>query len=190
MSSAFDLEALLAHDRFVRSLAKSLVLDADRAEDLAQQAWVASLEGRPAGSALRGWLTATVRNLAAKARLADARRRERERRAARPAHVPSDAAIRDREALRREVVEAVLALEEPYKTTVVLRFLEGLPPRAVGGRWACRPRPCAPACGVRSKGCAKRSTRRTAATAGAGASGSRGSRANRRSSRSSQGCCS
>src|SRR5262245_44357319 len=132
MSSTLDLEALLAHDRFVRSLARSLVLDADRAEDLAQQAWVASLEGRPAGSALRGWLAATVRNLAAKARLADARRRERERRAARPAHVPSDAAIRDPQALPREVVEAVLALEEPYKTTVVLRFLEGLPPRAVG----------------------------------------------------------
>ncbi|NOT31430.1 MAG: hypothetical protein HOP15_13365 [Planctomycetes bacterium] len=48
--------------------------------------------------------------------------------------IPSTADILAREEARARVVEAVLALEEPLRTTLVLRFLEDLPPRVVAAR--------------------------------------------------------
>jgi len=45
------LDELLRHDGFVRGLARRLILDPDAAEDLAQEAWVAALEGPHAGVA-------------------------------------------------------------------------------------------------------------------------------------------
>lgn len=39
-----------------------------------------------------------------------------------------------REELRRRVGEAILALDEPYRATIWLRFREQLPPRAVARR--------------------------------------------------------
>ena len=63
-----------------------------------------------------------------------ARRREREALAARAEAVPSvlDAAATSEVA--RDVSAAVAALEEPFRTAVVLRFWHGLPPRAIARR--------------------------------------------------------
>ena len=53
----FDLQAILAQREFLRGLARGLLADEHRAEDVVQQACVAALE-RPPGSVekLRGWL--------------------------------------------------------------------------------------------------------------------------------------
>ena len=125
-----DLQGLLAEDRFLRSLAASL-LRTD-AEDAAQHTWLRTLE-RPRLSPgnfrafLRRILTRHTLNLKRDAH----RRVNRERSVARPEAVPSAADMAAREELRRHVGEAVLSLEEPYRTTIWLRFREELPPREV-----------------------------------------------------------
>ena len=131
-----DVETLLAHEGFVRGLARRLVRDDDEADDVVQQTWVAALARPPRADerGLRGWFTTVVRNVVRQRRRGDARRARRERAAARPEGAPSTAELLARESARRTLVEAVLALEEPTRSTVVLRWLEGLPPREVAER--------------------------------------------------------
>jgi RNA polymerase sigma-70 factor (ECF subfamily) len=125
-------ETLLAHGDFVRSIARSLLWDEHAAEDVVQETWLAAL-GAPAGAS-RGWLAAVARNQAIKRLRGDRRRAAREAAASRPEGVPSDVEVRERERLRRSVVDEVLALPEPYRATVLLRFFDDLPPREVARR--------------------------------------------------------
>jgi len=125
-------DQLLAHEAFVRRVAARLLRDASRVDDVVQQTWLAALRRRPDASVgLGGWLARVARNFALESRRGDARREDRERRAARAERLPSVESIRAREAARHAVVEAVLALDEPFRSAVLLRFLDGLPPRAV-----------------------------------------------------------
>jgi RNA polymerase sigma factor (sigma-70 family) len=130
-----DADALLAHAEFVRALARRLVFDDDRVDDVVQETWLAALEHAPERPrSLRAWLARVVRNVAIKALRTDARRRRREEGAPepRPPEPPPDAV--DRLARGRQVVDAVLALDEPYRTTVVLRFYEDLEPSEIARR--------------------------------------------------------
>lgn len=129
-----DPEEVLAHDTFVRGLARQLVHDAHTADDLAQQAWVAACRQTIPALSLRGWLATVVRRLAGRRARADRREIARQGAAAKPELVPSTAEIVQREAVRAEVVRAVLELAEPYRTVVLLRWFENLPPRAVAKR--------------------------------------------------------
>ncbi len=129
------IENLLVHDAFIRALARSLLADRGAAEDVAQDAWVALLERKKTKvGSLPRWISGIVRNLAKKNRRSEARRRTREETAARSEGVPSAAEILEREAARSRIVAAVLALEEPYRSTVLLRYFEDLPPRAIARR--------------------------------------------------------
>jgi len=128
-----DAEALLAHSDFLRALARGLLRDEDRVADVVQETWVAAIEHPPRDpSGLRGWLATVALNLARRAR------RDERRRALRvppePPGIPTPEEILAREETRRRVVLAVLDLAEPYRTTVILRFLEELPPREVARR--------------------------------------------------------
>ncbi len=128
-------ELLLAQASWVRRLARTLVADAHLAEDLTQDTFVRALEHPPrADQPLRGWLATVMRNLAAQGRRGEGRRSAREARAARPE--PGDASddVVARVATQRGVVEAVLALDEPYRTTLLLRYFEELPPRRIAAR--------------------------------------------------------
>ncbi|MEW6747696.1 MAG: sigma-70 family RNA polymerase sigma factor, partial [Planctomycetota bacterium] len=128
-------EALLAHDGFVRALARRLILDAHDAEDVAQQTWVAALE-HPAdpGRPLRRWLAAVTRNFALRVRRDRGRWHRLQQALPRPAGAPSTEEVILREALRRQVVDAVLGLAEPYRSAILLRFYEDLPPREMARR--------------------------------------------------------
>ncbi len=127
-----DPEALLAHDPAIRAIARSLLLDDDRAADVVQQTFAAAVARAAAPiPPLRAWLAAVARNLALEVRRRDARRLRREQRAARPERLPSALEVREREETRAAVVEAVLALEEPFRSALLLRFFEDLPPRAI-----------------------------------------------------------
>jgi RNA polymerase sigma-70 factor (ECF subfamily) len=126
-------ESLLADVVFARRLARRLVRDTALADDLAQEAWLRAQDGAPRGS-LQAWLGGIVRNLARQHRRSESRRARREAAAARPEALPSAAESLERLAAQQDVVRAVLALPEPYRSTVVLRFHDGLPPRAIAAR--------------------------------------------------------
>lgn len=127
-----QIEDLLAHAGWVRELARQLTRNTSDADDLVQNTWVAALRSPPTSSEnLRGWLARVVQNFAYRTRRGEARRSHREEQTARPEAQPSAEALLDRVQARRGVVEAVLELQEPYKSTVLLRYFEGLPPRAI-----------------------------------------------------------
>ncbi|MEW6073823.1 MAG: sigma-70 family RNA polymerase sigma factor [Planctomycetota bacterium] len=89
----------------------------------------AAVEHPPCGEGgetmLRAWLARVLRRLVARARRGEGRRRAREERAARPERLDSAAAIVARAEEHRIVVETVLALDEPYRTALLLRYFAG-----------------------------------------------------------------
>ncbi|MCP3916968.1 MAG: sigma-70 family RNA polymerase sigma factor [bacterium] len=130
-----DPQELLAQTGWMRALAARLVADPARAEDLVQDALVVALERRPEeGPGLRAWLGEVVRRIAHGGRRGEARRATRERRAARDEAQPSFSETNDRLVAHRALVEELDELPEPYRTTLLLRFFDDLPPRVIAAR--------------------------------------------------------
>lgn len=129
-------EILLQHLEWIRRLARRMVADDQTAEDLAQETCVVALEHRPReGARVREWLATVMRNALRQRRRGDARRSAREVRIARPdASGEPTAHLVERVALERELVGAVLELDEPFRGAILLRFFEDLPPRAIAER--------------------------------------------------------
>ncbi|MBI5435452.1 MAG: sigma-70 family RNA polymerase sigma factor, partial [Planctomycetes bacterium] len=128
-------EALLAHSSFVHALASRLVFDRADAEDIAQETWVSYLRSRPDTTRpLKGWFRRVVQNHALQHRRGSGRRDAREQAVARPEGVPSTDEIVERETARRSVIESLVVLREPYRTTILLRFYEDLSPAEVAER--------------------------------------------------------
>jgi RNA polymerase sigma factor (sigma-70 family) len=120
-----DLEQLLAHAGWVRALACQLVADPERAEDVVQDTWVAALQGGPREErSVRAWLKRVVANFAFQHRRSERARTRREQRAASPESLPSVAEMTARAELERRLVGEVLALDEPYRATVLYCFFE------------------------------------------------------------------
>ncbi len=131
-------EALLEHADWVAALAARLVSDPAQADDLVQATWLEALKSRPGEIRNpRAWLGAVVRNAARQWRRGEDRRRRREEHAAENVEWPSAAELVERANLQREVVGRVVDLDEPYRTTVLLRFFEGLPQREIAARMDC-----------------------------------------------------
>jgi RNA polymerase sigma-70 factor (ECF subfamily) len=133
-----NLDLLLAQTDWVRALARRLVSDVDAADDVAQSTWLALLRRPLARSesveALRAWLATTLRRNAARDSVERARRSERERMAARAERLPSTLDVLEQESVRRALVEAVLALDEPYRSALIMRYFEGLAPGEIATR--------------------------------------------------------
>jgi len=129
------VERLLAERTWLRRLAGALVRDASRSEDLVQDAYVAALERAPSSlKSPRAWLGTVVRNLARNERRADTRRARREAEHAPRKAPPSPADVVARAEMAERVGRMALALDEPYRTTVLLRFFDDLSPRAIARR--------------------------------------------------------
>src|SRR5262245_40656384 len=133
---ALDRDEILRQTQSLRGLALHLVRDAAAAEDVVQSAWLAEVQGRrPADVPRSWWLRGVVRNLAARFARDGARRRRREETAARPEQVRVTADLAAvRAETHRRLTDAVLALEEPYRSAVLLRFFEGLAPAEIAER--------------------------------------------------------
>ncbi len=129
----FDDESLSAELGLVRSLAARVARDAHTADDLTQEALLIGL-GRSTSSSSRGWWAKVVRNLGLTEARGARRRTRREQQVARPEATPSTCEQVERDADRRHLIEAVSSLAEPYRTTLRLRFLEGLTAREVARR--------------------------------------------------------
>ncbi|MFK7928947.1 MAG: RNA polymerase sigma factor [Myxococcota bacterium] len=114
--------SLVEHQGFVRRIAIRLTGDPSEADDAIQDTWVRALERRPSLSRRLGpWLEASIRGIIRNRRRAANRRTMHEQVAARPEVAPTEQL-----ALRQRVVDAVLALDEPYRRTVVMAYQEGL----------------------------------------------------------------
>ncbi|MCZ6786649.1 MAG: sigma-70 family RNA polymerase sigma factor [Planctomycetota bacterium] len=124
-------EELLRHRSFLASLARSLVGDEHLAQDVVQDAYVAALERPPAGPNVRAWLAAVTRNLARMRRRSRGRRSRHEALARPASQLPTTEEAVQRVELHREVVDAVLRLEEPYRETVILRYFEDRTPKVI-----------------------------------------------------------
>ena len=132
---ALDPEALLAEVGWVRALAQRVVRDPDAADDLAQDAFLVALsagDARPRSP--RAWLHGVVRNLARTVRRSGERRERREGEVACREAGPSTLELVERAATQRAVVGALLELDEPYRSTLLMRFFEGLSARDVARR--------------------------------------------------------
>ncbi|MEM1450342.1 MAG: sigma-70 family RNA polymerase sigma factor [Planctomycetota bacterium] len=129
------IQALLEQTEWVRRLARRLVGDPHAADDLAQQAMAVALERPPRdGSRLRAWLSQVLANL--------------HRQGLRGAHVetrleaPDEASLAapapdevvERAEVHHLLVHEVLSLDEPYRTTVLLRYFDALGPREIAER--------------------------------------------------------
>jgi len=130
--STLSPEMLIGQADFVGALSRSLLADPHAADDVAQETLLAALEAPPAeAGALRGWLARVARNFALQRGRGERRRTAREHGAARPERIPSTADVLERESARAAVVRAVLELDEPYRTAILLRFYEGRAPREI-----------------------------------------------------------
>ena len=122
-------EELPRHGSWVRKLARSLVRDEARADDVAQQAALAALrDPRAASAALGPWLARVTRNFARRELRGEARRREREHAVARPEGEPAADEALVRLEGQRKLVDALATLEPAVREVVVRRYLDG---------WSC-----------------------------------------------------
>src|SRR5689334_17819033 len=121
--SPVPFETLLRHRAFVRGLARRLVADPNAADDVEQETWLAALRRPPHGDeSSRGWLAAVVRNAARKFGRSRTRRAAHEAAALpRDPQRPADELVAEAET-GRHLVALVLALDEPYRGTVLLRW--------------------------------------------------------------------
>ena len=127
---SFDPETLMAHAGPLHRLARRLVADEARADDVVQETWLAALRRPPSEDAnLRGWLFRVARNVARKKGREEDRRRGREERSARPETIVDDAA--ERAATQREFADQLLRLEEPYRAVLLLRYFEDQTPMMI-----------------------------------------------------------
>lgn len=121
---SIPLEGLLAHEGFLSNLARHLVGNDQDAEDLVQDAWLASLQ-RPlsGGTNVRAWLRTVTRN-----RWLNRARRERERSRYERRFAQSEAVDSEEARIgldrRQQVLAAVRSLPEPCMTTIFLRYYE------------------------------------------------------------------
>jgi len=134
MSNPGELERVLREDGWLRRIARQLAGDVHAAEDLAQDAWVAALAS---GRADRPWLFGVLRNL----RRREARRRRQAPdtwtelgRLARPDTAPATDEVVDELLLRKRVTDGLLELDEPYRTTLYLRYVQDLRLSAIARR--------------------------------------------------------
>ncbi len=121
-----EVEQLLEHREALRRIVVRLIGPAD-AEDVVQETYARALAAPPAQGEPARWLARIARNVASTWRRDQRRRARRELRAARSGAQegrPTDELLAELEALER-VSRALRELPEPYRGTLVLRFVQG-----------------------------------------------------------------
>ncbi|HEX6884953.1 MAG TPA: sigma-70 family RNA polymerase sigma factor [Planctomycetota bacterium] len=124
---------LLEHREWLRALAGALV-GAQEADDLVQETWLAALRSGHDPLEARPWLASILRNLARGLRRARGRSREREEQVARVEALPSTAELIERLDAEQRLARELASLREPFRTTLLLRFHEGLTAEEIARR--------------------------------------------------------
>ncbi|NOT30298.1 MAG: sigma-70 family RNA polymerase sigma factor, partial [Planctomycetes bacterium] len=138
-AGGLEQAVLLEQVSWIRRLARELVADRELAEDLVQETCVVALAHAPREPGrLRQWLAQVLRNALRQHARAQGRRSAREAAVAHAAlengALEPAAELVERALLQRELVTAVLELDEPYRSAVLLRYFDELPPRAIAER--------------------------------------------------------
>ncbi len=129
--SSLDAERLMAEVAWVRRLAARLAGDGHQADDLVQDTMAVAVAAlrrdgvRPAST--RAWLTGVLRNVFRQNARRDRHRAERELEVSRAERTPSTADLVERASMQRQLVGVLLELDEPYRSTLLLKFFEELP---------------------------------------------------------------
>ncbi|MEM7261724.1 MAG: sigma-70 family RNA polymerase sigma factor, partial [Planctomycetota bacterium] len=129
---------------FVRTLALALVHDESVADDVAQETLIDALAKPPRlEQGIRAWFSGVVRNKVRMHHRGEGRRRRWEREGAeeRERLARNEALAEDalqRAELRQRVVQSVLDLPEPYRLTLILRYLEERTPSEIA-EWTGEP---------------------------------------------------
>jgi RNA polymerase sigma-70 factor (ECF subfamily) len=123
-----DIATLLAEAPWLARLARSLTGSAAEADDIVQETYAAALRSPPdTERPLRPWLRRVAVNLV-RMRHRGGTRREANESAVEaqsdPVRTPEQ--LLERAQLERRLAELVLELDEPFRTTVLLRYREGL----------------------------------------------------------------
>jgi RNA polymerase sigma factor (sigma-70 family) len=137
-----DLNRLLADASWLRRLAESLAHGDGEAEDLVQDTWLAAFRSPPdPGRPARPWLGQVLRNYARMAWRSAARRTMARGVDVEGVKDPADAPDRQLETieLHRIILTFVGELDEPYRTSIMLRFYEGLPTATIATRLGIPP---------------------------------------------------
>jgi RNA polymerase sigma factor (sigma-70 family) len=126
VAAGLDPEALLAEAAWLKRLAVTLAGDADDADDLVQQSWITAWRRNPDTSRpLRPWLAKVLRDQSRMRRRADARRAQREAAVSDSDVASAPDEVLDQVRLHKVLVDLVLELEEPYRSTVLARYVDG-----------------------------------------------------------------
>src|SRR6266850_3882743 len=121
------VEELLLHADWVRKLAGALVGDAEGADDLVQETWMAAIRRPPAANRPpRPWLARVMTNLARNRWRGETRRVQREQGAARRESQPGGDEVAQELEMHRALAEALAGLDESLSRTVVRRYFHGL----------------------------------------------------------------
>lgn len=138
MSRPSTPTAWLNHRRFVRAIAARLVADDAQRDDIEQETWLAALRRPPRSPETTvAWLRSTVHRVSGKWFRSEGRRVARERAVAVPETAPATAdpsELVERVELEQRVVRSVTSLREPYRSTLLLRYHEGLSTREIAKR--------------------------------------------------------
>lgn len=134
------IEDLLAHADWLRDLAHRLVSHDDVARDVEQETWLAAIESPPRNAtAPRQWLGQVLRNVVRQRRRSERARREREACVARPEAISGGEETLERFEAMRALIEGVHELEEPYRSTLLLKHQDGLSVEEIAGRQGAPP---------------------------------------------------
>jgi len=137
MTSRFDLDTLLAETRWLSGLARRLVAHSHDAEDLVQETLRTAFERPPAaGRPLRGWLRTVLLSRSRDSHRSERARAVREQTTKSDVAAPATIDVVVKAEVHGELVAAVLSLEEPYRSCLLLRFFENLRPREIARRTA------------------------------------------------------
>jgi len=126
MATDMTVSSLLTDSEWLRPLAFRLA-GPDDADDALQHAWIAHRAHAASVRDTRSWLGTVVANFSRRRRRDEARRRQHEQAhaASRATTAPATDELVARMELQRRVAEAVLALAEPYRSTLLAHCLDG-----------------------------------------------------------------
>ena len=126
MSDVPTTEELLEDAAWLRRLAITLAGNSFDADDLVQESRIAAWQKHPeTDRSLRPWLAKVIRDVARMSRRSNHRRESREQAALEEQQPSQPDALLAQMRLHRLLVDLVLELDEPFRSTIVARFVEG-----------------------------------------------------------------